>query len=428
MSTVYSVAQVNTYIKNMFTQDFMLRKISVSGEVSNCKYHRSGHIYFTLKDGASTIACVMFAGNRRGLGFAMRDGDKVVVTGSVEIYERDGRYQLYARSIVHQGAGDLYQRYLALKNELEEMGMFAQEYKQQIPSFAKRIGIVTAPTGAAVQDIRNIALRRNPYVQLILYPALVQGEGAKESISRGIRALDEMNLDVIIVGRGGGSIEDLWAFNEEMVARAIFDCRTPIISAVGHETDTTIADWVADLRAPTPSAAAELAVKDIREIFLQIERAEQKLNEAMSAVIEKRREYTDHLKDKMTYLSPAAQIHEKREQMLRLEDIIQKCMQQALEEKRQTVLVYKDRILRLEDAHMRDARHVMQLYIQKFKGLSPLDRLNSGFSYVETEGGNAVTGVHQVTCGDRLKIRVIDGCIDSVVTGSRELQYDRKEG
>ena len=265
MKNVYSVGQVNTYIKNMFAQDFMMQRISIKGEVSNCKYHSSGHIYFTLKDGTGTMNAVMFAGNRRGLQFQMKEGDKVIVTGSVEIYERDGKYQLYAREIELDGAGNLYLKFEALKRELAEMGIFAAEYKKPIPKYIKRLGIVTAPTGAAVQDIRNIASRRNPYVQLILYPALVQGEGAVASIVNGIRALDALGVDTIIVGRGGGSIEDLWAFNEEEVARAIFACNTPIISAVGHETDTTIADFVSDLRAPTPSAAAELAVFDYEE-------------------------------------------------------------------------------------------------------------------------------------------------------------------
>ena len=262
MKNVYSVGQVNTYIKNMFAQDFMMQRISVKGEVSNCKYHSSGHIYFTLKDAVGTIGAIMFAGNRRGLAFPMKEGDKVIVTGSIEVYERDGKYQLYAREIALDGAGNLYLKFEALKRELEEMGMFAPEYKKPIPKYIRRLGIVTAPTGAAVQDIRNIARRRNPYVQLILYPALVQGDGAVNSIINGIHALDALGVDVIIVGRGGGSIEDLWAFNEEEVARAIFECETPVISAVGHETDTTIADYVADMRAPTPSAAAELAVFD----------------------------------------------------------------------------------------------------------------------------------------------------------------------
>ena len=263
---VYTVKQVNSYIKNMFTQDFMLNRIYVKGEVSNCKYHTSGHIYFSLKDESGTIACVMFAGQRGGLSFHMREGQQIIVLGSVNVYERTGSYQLYAQEIRLDGEGTLYEKYQMLKQELEEMGMFAPEYKKAIPRYAKRIGVVTAPTGAAVRDIMNISARRNPYVQLLLYPAQVQGEGAKESIVRGIRMLETKNVDVIIVGRGGGSIEDLWAFNDECVARAIFDCQVPVISAVGHETDVTIADYVADLRAPTPSAAAELAVWDYRQL------------------------------------------------------------------------------------------------------------------------------------------------------------------
>ena len=237
LKNVYTVKQVNAYIKNMFTQDFMLNRLYVKGEVSNCKYHPSGHIYFSLKDESGTIACVMFAGSRSGLSFRMQEGQQVVVLGSVSVYERDGRYQMYAREIILDGAGELYLKFEALKKELEEMGMFAQEYKRPIPQFVKKVGIVTASSGAAVRDIINIAARRNPYVQLILCPAKVQGEGAAESIVQGIRMLEEQDVDVMIVGRGGGSIEDLWAFNEEIVARAIFESRVPVISAVGHETD-----------------------------------------------------------------------------------------------------------------------------------------------------------------------------------------------
>ena len=231
---IYTVSQVNTYIKNMFVQDYALSRISVKGEVSNCKYHSSGHIYFTLKDGKGTLSAVMFASQRVGLSFRLEEGQQVIVTGSVDVYERDGKYQLYAKEIKREGKGDLFLRFQQLKEELEEMGMFSPEYKQPIPRYAKVIGVVTAPTGAAIRDIMNISARRNPYVQLVLYPALVQGEQAKYSIAEGIRMLDAVGVDVMIVGRGGGSIEDLWAFNEEMVARAIFDCSTPVISAVGH--------------------------------------------------------------------------------------------------------------------------------------------------------------------------------------------------
>ena len=284
---IYSVAQVNSYIKNMFAQDFMLRQVSIKGEVSNCKYHTSGHIYFTIKDAGAAMNAIMFAGSRAaGLSFRMKEGDQVIVTGSVEVYEKTGAYQLYAKKIELDGAGNLYLKFEQLKRELEEMGMFAAEYKQPIPQYASRIGVVTAPTGAAVQDIRNVSSRRNPYVQVILYPALVQGEGAANSIVKGIQTLDAMKLDVIIVGRGGGSIEDLWAFNEEAVARAIFDCRTPIISAVGHETDWTIADFVADRRAPTPSAAAELAVSDYRQTLERLDNLRRRMDRNLTGRID----------------------------------------------------------------------------------------------------------------------------------------------
>ena len=301
---VYTVRQVNAYIKNMFTQDYMLNRIYVKGEVSNCKYHTSGHIYFSLKDESGTIACVMFAGQRGGLAFRMTEGQQVIVFGSVSVYERSGSYQLYAKEIRLDGEGVLYERYQQLKRELGEMGMFAPEYKKPIPAYVKNIGIVTAPTGAAIRDIMNIAGRRNPFVQLYLYPALVQGEGAKESIVRGIQLLDKQGVDVIIVGRGGGSMEDLWAFNEEMVARAVFDCETPVISAVGHETDTTIIDYVADLRAPTPSAAAELAVYDHYQMEYRINEYQQRLLRQIKVKTQMARLKLREYQTKLRYLHP----------------------------------------------------------------------------------------------------------------------------
>lgn len=389
----YTVGQVNTYIRNMFSQDFMLRNIAVRAEVSNCKYHGSGHIYFSLKDETGSLACVMFAGNRRGLAFRMKDGDKVVVSGSVSVYERDGKYQLYAKQITLEGAGQLYERYLLLKQELEDMGMFAAQYKQPIPRLVRRLGVVTAPTGAAVQDIRNISLRRNPYIQMILYPALVQGAGAKESIVRGIETLDAAGVDVIIVGRGGGSIEDLWAFNEECVARAIFECQTPVISAVGHETDTTIADFVADLRAPTPSAAAELAVMDLREYLRTLNQYKSRMEQAVENKVHDCRERAFRNSRQLEYLSPENQIREKRQILIDLREKLEDRMRR-----------------RLEASH-----HLLGLYIEKMKGLSPLTKLNQGFSYVEGADGRNVASIAGVAKGDRLNIQVTDGRIGAVV-------------
>ena len=312
MASVYTVSQVTAYIRNMFTQDFALNRISIRGEVSNCKYHTSGHIYFTLKDGGAQIAAVMFAGQRKGLDFELREGQEVTVSGTVDVYERDGRYQLYAKEITREGKGDLFRQFEKLRNELEEMGMFDSCYKQPIPKYARKVGIVTAGTGAAIRDIMNISARRNPYVQLILYPALVQGEQAKYSIAKGIETLDRMGLDVLIVGRGGGSIEDLWAFNEEMVARAIFNCTTPVISAVGHETDVTIADYVADLRAPTPSAAAELAVFDYGQFVEQVNLYRQVLERSMERRLEKLHFRLDQCGMRLKLLSPERQLNDRR--------------------------------------------------------------------------------------------------------------------
>lgn len=391
---VYSVGQINTYIKNMFAQDFMLNHISIKGEVSNCKYHTSGHIYFTLKDAAGTISAIMFAGNRRGLKFQMKEGDKVVVTGSVEVYERDGKYQLYAREIELDGAGNLYLKFEALKQELEEMGMFAPEYKKPIPKYARRIGIVTAQTGAAVQDIRNIAARRNPYVQLILYPALVQGEGAVPSIINGIRALDMLGVDVLIVGRGGGSIEDLWAFNEEEVARAIFECETPVISAVGHETDTTIADFVADLRAPTPSAAAELAVFDYYAAAEQLQGNQNRMERALRQKLEAARMRLEHAQTKLRYLSPEHKLRENRKYAADLEEQLGKRMGQIIGEK----------------------RHRLALLSGQLEGMSPVRKLSQGYSYVADESGYAVTDASKVKIEDTLNIHLWKGSLEATVT------------
>lgn len=394
MKNIYSVGQVNTYIKNMFAQDFMLNRISIKGEVSNCKYHTSGHIYFTLKDAAGTISAIMFAGNRKGIKFTMKEGDKVIVTGSVEVYERDGKYQLYAREIELDGEGNLYLRFEALKRELEEMGMFAPEYKKPIPKYARRIGVVTAPTGAAVQDIRNITSRRNPYVQLILYPALVQGEGAVASIVNGIRALDQLGVDVMIVGRGGGSIEDLWAFNEEEVARAIFECETPIISAVGHETDTTIADYVADLRAPTPSAAAELAVFEYRLIVEQMSSYQSQMERVLSLKIESARMRLSHMQTKLRYLSPENKLRENRKYAVDLEERMRLRMEQLMEQK----------------------RHRLALLSGQLEGLSPAKKLSQGYSYVADADGKAVTDAAKVQANDVLDVHLYKGALKAVVT------------
>ena len=395
MKNVYTVRQVNSYIKNMFAQDFMLNRIYVKGEVSNLKYHTSGHIYFSLKDESGTIACVMFAGSRSGLSFRMEEGQQIIVLGVVDVYARDGKYQLYARKIVRDGVGLLYERFELLKKELQEMGMFAQEYKQKIPKYIRRLGGVTAPTGAAVRDIINITKRRNPFVQIILYPALVQGEGAAESIVKGIHALEAEKVDVMIVGRGGGSMEDLWAFNEEAVARAVFDCSVPVISAVGHETDTTIIDFVADLRAPTPSAAAELAVYDFMEMKKNLKLREEKLLHFMQLILERKRQKLEQYSLRMRAYHP----------------------QQRLNEQRQFAADAENRLRREMMRRLEQEKYRLGLMAERLKGLSPLEKLSQGYAYVENSSGANVRTVSNVKQGEQITVYVTDGRIRAEVTG-----------
>ena len=393
MKSVYSVSQVNSYIKNMFTQDFVLNSIYIKGEVSNCKYHTSGHIYFSLKDKGGVISGVMFAGNRGGLNFTLKEGQDVIVLGSVSVYEKSGLYQVYAKQIMLDGAGQLYQKYEELKKELEEMGMFDIMYKQPIPKYATKIGICTASTGAAIQDIRNISSRRNPYVQLYLYPAIVQGENAAASIVQGLRYLDEMDMDVIIVGRGGGSIEDLWAFNEEAVARTIFNMKTPVISAVGHETDTTIADYVADLRAPTPSAAAELAVLDYNEFKNKLFQYKRTLENKLEREIQKNRILVKYYEARVNYASPKNQLLTKKQYV---DELFTKMEN-----------LFKNKLT--------NDKHTLGILAERLNGLSPLNKLSNGYAYITDDNLHTITSVGQIDVGEKVLLNLKDGKVTSVV-------------
>ena len=403
MRSEYTVSQVNAYIKNMFTQDFLLNSLTVKGEVSNCKYHSSGHIYFTLKDAGGAIACVMFRGDRErgGLKFNMQEGQQVKITGNVDVYERDGKYQLYAKEIVLDGAGALFERYEELKKKLSEMGLFAAEYKQQIPRYIHTLGVVTAPTGAAVRDIINVATRRNPHIQIVLYPAIVQGDQAAESIVRGIEALTQEQVDVIIVGRGGGSIEDLWAFNEEIVAQAIFDCPIPIISAVGHETDTTIADYVADRRAPTPSAAAELAVFEYERFLQDLQDYAYSLHRSMDRKVSDLKLLETRYKESLRLLSPMAKV---KDRLLRMDQ-------------------YQDELQGLMDRKLTDLRHRLEIDVERLKGLSPLDRLKGGYSYAVDDKNQNIRSISAVKKGDEMSLYVTDGMIKAQVTETKEMKF-----
>lgn len=371
----------------------MLKSITIKGEVSNCKYHSLGHIYFSLKDETGSLPAVMFKGNvSSGLGFTLKDGQAVIVSGSIGVYERDGRYQLYASSIKLDGAGKLYEELEKLKYKLNEEGLFDFDNKKPIPQFPKKVGIVTAKTGAAIQDIMNIARRRNPYVQLILYPAKVQGEGAADTIVKGIEVLDSMDVDTIIVGRGGGSIEDLWAFNEEKVVRAIYAAKTPIISGTGHEVDITLADYVADLRAPTPSAACELAIPDIMTTINTLNSINNSLYTSITNKLSYARVKLDGIESKLNLLNPSFKLEQQSQYLADLYDR----MKLAITRK------YEDR------------SHKLEIFATKLNGLSPTAKLINGFGYVETDDG-PVVGVENINKGDMIHITMHDGKIHAQI-------------
>ena len=396
----------------MFTEDYLLHNVLVRGEVSNCKYHASGHIYFTLKDASGTLSCVMFAGRRRGLSFPMQNGDQVIVAGAVDVYAKTGSYQLYANQIIRDGVGALAERFEQLKKKLLEQGMFDQSYKQPIPRYVRRLGVVTAATGAAVRDIIQISKRRNPYIEIILYPAIVQGDAAPDSIVNGIRTLDQTGVDVIIIGRGGGSLEDLWAFNEERVAEAVFNCATPIISAVGHETDTVITDFVADLRAPTPSAAAELAVFDLRQYDADLQRYLRRLDDSMHKKIQRGRTDLLRLSREIHHLSPDARIRDQRVTLDRAWENIDRLMSLKIELARRRA----DRSEQLDTLMNRavtDSRHRVELIAGSLSHLSPLARLSGGYGFVSTPDGHAIRSVDDIRPDDPFHVRLRDGLIQA---------------
>lgn len=393
MAGVYTVKQVNSYIKNMFKQDFLLNSVSVKGEISNCKYHTSGHIYFTLKDADAALSVIMFASQAAKLAFKLKDGMSVVVSGRVDVFDAAGKYQLYANTVQQEGIGELYQKFEQLKQYYEDMGYFAKEYKRPLPAFTKKLGVVTSKTGAAVQDIMNISKRRNPYIQIVLYPAYVQGEHAKQSIVRGITRLDKMGLDCIIVGRGGGSIEDLWAFNEPEVVEAVFNASTPVISAVGHETDFTLTDFVADMRAPTPSAAAELAVTEAVAVENRIYEYERRLKQQMMYSLSAKRDCLERLKLKIEYLNPVNQIYDKRQRLMNIEDKLNMLIKRCAA----------------------DNRNRLRLYASKLDGLSPLRKLDMGYGYIENSEGNRIVSARQVSEDDEITVYLKDGSIRSKV-------------
>ena len=395
MNKVFSVAQINAYIKRIFQSDYALNRIYIKGEVSNCKYHSSGHIYFSLKDDKSQVSCVMFANQRiSGLDFEMENGQTVIVSGSISVFERNGTYQLYANEISLDGIGRLYVEFEKLKEKLYREGLFDHEKKKPIPQNPKTIGIVTAKTGAAIHDIMSVAKRRNPYIQLVLYPAQVQGDGAAETIVRGIETLDRYGVDTIIIGRGGGSIEDLWAFNEEKVARAIYAAKTPIISGTGHEVDTTIADYAADLRAATPTAACELAVPDLRETLDAIDARKRSLSVQIRHILRNYELRLEQYSGKLRRFDPKLQLQEQRMTLAELEDRLTKRM----------------------DYLRNRYQHRLELYAQRLHGLSPTAKLIGGYGYLSDQSGQPVVSAKHIAKGDEIQITISDGSLKTKVS------------
>ncbi len=393
MKTIYSVFQVNTYIHNMFHEDYLLSDVSVSGEISNLKFHTSGHIYFTLKDDKSAISCAIFRQSAQKLNIALKDGDKIVASGSISNYVPNGSVTFNVTKVEYEGVGDLTKKFEELKQRLAEQGLFDKEFKKPIPKFPKTIGIVTAPTGAAIRDIISVSKRRNPYISLILFPALVQGEGASESIVKGIETLEKANVDVIIVGRGGGSLEDLWAFNEEEVAYAIFQCSIPVISAVGHEIDFTISDFTADLRAATPSAAAELAVPDIRQTIADIDDLKESLDKGFERVLKNKLHKLAVYEAKLNALSPVNKLNKQK--------IIADSYNNKLD-----ILIKKI---------IKDKKAELETLSERLKGVSPLERLKAGMAYVTDASGKRVVGVEGLSDNDKVKLTMKDGYAFAII-------------
>ena len=418
----YSVSEVNRYIKSLVQRDFVLSNICIKGEISNFKYHTNGHIYFDLKDEKSKIKAVIWKTTPKP-PFKLEDGLSVVVTGSVEVYDVGGYYQIIVKDVEQAGVGALYVKLAQLKEMFSDMGYFAPQYKKPIPTYARKIGIVTAATGAAIQDIIHIATDRNPYVSLTLCPALVQGSSAAASIVRGIKVLDKMNLDVIIIGRGGGSIEDLWAFNEQIVAEAVFQAKTPIVSAVGHETDDTITDLIADQRAATPSDAARRAVCEWSKIVGDIEYYKDKLALNISNKINDLRNESNKYSLKLKALSPESRLNQKK---LRLESLMKR-----LNIAESNIMDRKSRRLEnlsylLNDRmknNVEKTRSRLALISGKLNALSPLNLLSSGYGYIENTEGKRVSSVDEVNVDEMVNIYFTDGNARAVI---KEKKHEKR--
>ena len=415
-----TVTTLNKYLKNKFDTDPNIQTLGLKGEISNFKGHTRGHLYFTLKDEGSRINAVMFSTYASKLNFVPKDGMKVLVVGRVSVYEPTGGYQIYVNEMISDGVGNLYLKFEELKKKLSNEGLFNQEHKRPIPKFPKKIGIVTAPTGAAIRDILSTIKRRFPSTETILFPALVQGDFAAPDIVKQIKKADEYNLDVLIVGRGGGSIEDLWAFNEEIVARAIYDAKTPIISAVGHEIDFTISDFVSDLRAPTPTGAAEMAVPNIIDVKNFINQLNIRLNKDISNIIEFNKKRLDNYKTNYVLINPLATFEIKEQKLDTLIDNLNNKIKNILDNnKKRLDNVMKNYTINNPDTILNRYNNTYELLLNKLNLLNPLNILSKGYSVVKKDN-NVIKDINDINIKDKLNIKLYKGNIDVVVEGKNE--------
>lgn len=415
-----TVSAINRYLKAKFDSDDNLRVVFLKGEISNIKYHTTGHIYFSIKDETSKINAIMFSSSAKKLLFKPVDGSKVLVTGRISVYEATGGYQIYVDEMLEDGIGNLYIAFEKLKQDLSKEGLFDQKYKKPIPKIPNRVGVVTASTGAAIKDILSTIKRRYPICEVILFPSLVQGDNAKDDIVKNIKLAENYNLDVLIVGRGGGSIEDLWPFNEECVARAIFDCSIPVISAVGHEIDFTIADYVADMRAPTPTGAAEMAVPNMTDLINNINNLKIRLNESINKRINYQKLYLDSIKNSYAIKNPLIMYETKKQKLDILIDNLNKTLLKKYDNAKHKFeilktnyilnnpnLLYKDKIIKLDNL------------IEKLELINPLGVLKRGFSltYIDNK---VVKDINDVKEGNNLLIKLHNGEINTTVIDIKE--------
>ncbi len=410
-----SISDLTRYIKAKFDMDHHLNKVYIKGEISNFKHHTRGHLYFTLKDENSRIAALMFASSAARLNFNPEDGQKVLVCGRISVYEATGNYQIYVESMEQDGIGNLYLEFEKLKKKLKEKGMFDEAHKKPIPKYPKKIGIITAPTGAAIRDILSTIKRRYPICETILFPALVQGENAKESIVKQINTAQDYDLDVIICGRGGGSIEDLWAFNEEIVAEAIYNCKIPIISAVGHEIDFTIADYVADLRAPTPTGAAEMAVPNYLDIINLINQYKIRLNEGVNNTIKKNQVRLDNITSSFVLKNPMSLYEIKEQKLDNLIDSLNKLIKNKLDNSKTRYLnIISSNILKEPTNLFIKKQHQFEILLNKVQILNPMSLLDKGYSVVKKDN-KTIKDIKDINIDDEINITLSKGIINAKV-------------